>query len=82
MNTCPAAVEMFRDPEQRPFVLDPEDEFRRWHAWLKSPEGEAFTQAEKDEQGLAYRAQFTEKIARERERFNGHSVDEPVKLHR
>lgn len=71
---------MFRDPEQRQLVIDPEDEYRRYAEWLKSPEGQEHAQAEKDERDMAYRESFSAKIQRERERFNGKPVGEPVKL--
>jgi hypothetical protein len=71
MNGCQKVIEMYRDPDRRHLVIDPEEEFRRYKAWLASPEGQALAQVEKDERDRAYRAEFEGRLARERERFGG-----------
>jgi hypothetical protein len=53
INTCPEYVALYRDPETRPLALDPEDEYVKHQAYLKSPEG----QAEKDERRAARSAE-------------------------
>lgn len=81
MNGCADVISMFQDPERRSLVIDPEDEYRRYHEWLKSPDGQEFVQASRDERDKAYRERFEAKIARERERFGAHPLGERVESH-
>jgi hypothetical protein len=77
MNECTDVAAMFRDPERRSLVIDPEDEYRRYREWLGSDEGQAHQASEKDVRDRAYREHFEAKIGRERERFGSRPI-EPV----
>ena len=71
MNDCPEVLAMYRDPERKALVIDPEEEFKRYRTWLASPEGQAELQAQRDERDEKYREEFEGRLAREQERFAG-----------
>ena len=74
MNDCPEVVAMYRDPERRDQVIDPEDEYRRYRAWLASEEGQAAVQAARDERDQKYREEFEGRLGREQDRWTKQTV--------
>lgn len=69
MNECSDVIEMYRDPERKHLVIDPEDEHKRYRLWLASPEGQASVQAVRDERDESYRKEFEGRLEREQERW-------------
>ena len=76
IHTCSSFLELFRsDPDK---ALEPEEEYRRYHAWLKTEEGQEFLDDQRADRIDAYREEGEERLERHRERWGGRDQKAPL----